>query len=77
MHRKWWFILIPSRKSSEVVAATTIIITIDINIAVVEILPTTEKNPPRTIEAATSFHTAKINPLTNMEVYSWLYFAIH
>ena len=77
MHRKWWFILIPSRKSSEVVAATTIIITIDINIAVVEILPTTEKNPPRTIEAATSFLIAKINPLTNMEIYSWIYYSIH
>ena len=79
MHRKWWFILIPSKKSSEVVAVadTTIIITIDTNIAVVEILPTTEKNPPRTIEAATSFLIAKINPLTNMEIYSWQYFAIH
>ena len=79
MHLKWWFILIPSKKSSEVVAvaATTIIITIDTNIAVVEILPTMEKNHPRTIEAVTSFLIAKINPLTNMEIYSWQYFAIH
>jgi hypothetical protein len=79
MHLKWWFILIPSKKNSEVVAVadTTIIITIDTNIAVEAILPTTEKNPPRTIEAATSFLIAKINPLTNMEKYSWLYFAIH